>query len=40
MHDLEKGYDCIPGDKLGTVLLQYGIDGQLLTAMNSLYMHS
>ena len=38
--DLEKAYDPIPRDKLWAVLLQYGIDGQLLTAIKSLYMHS
>ena len=38
--DLEKAYDCIPRDKLWAVLLQYGIDGQLLTAIKLLYMHS
>ena len=38
--DLEKAYDRIPKDKLWAVLLQYGIDGQLLTAIKSLYMHS
>ena len=38
--DLEKAYDRIPTDKLWAVLLQYGIDGQLLNAIKSLYMHS
>ena len=38
--DLEKAYDRIPRDKLWEVLLQYGIDGQLLTAIKSLYIHS
>ena len=38
--DLEKTYDRIPRDKLWAVLLQYGIDGQLQTAIKSLYMHS
>ena len=38
--DLEKAYDRIPGDKLWAVLLQYGIDGQLLNAIKSLYTHS
>ena len=37
--DLEKAYDRIPRDKLWAVLLQYGIDGQLLTAMKLLYLH-
>ena len=34
--DLEKTYDRIPRDKLWAVLLQYGIGGQLLTAIQSL----
>ena len=38
--DLEKAYDCIPRDKLWAVLLQYGIGGQLLNAIKSLYLHS
>ena len=38
--DLQKAYDHIPGDKLWAVLLQYNIDGQLLTAIKLLYMHS
>ena len=38
--DLEKAYDHIPRDKLWAVLLQYSIDGQLLTIIKSLYMHS
>ena len=38
--DLEKAYDRIPRDKLWAVRLQYGIDGQLLTAIKSQYMHS
>ena len=38
--DLEKAYDRIPRDKLWAVLLQYGVDGQLLTAIKSLYLHS
>ena len=38
--DLEKTYDCIPRDKLWAVLLQYGIGGQLPTAIKSLNMHS
>ena len=38
--DLQKAYDRIRRDKLWAVLLQYGIDGQLLTAIKSLYMHS
>ena len=36
--DLEKAHNRIPRDKLWAVLLQYGIDGQLLTAIK--YMHS
>ena len=38
--DLEKAYDYISRDKLWAVLLQYGINGQLLNAIKSLYMHS
>ena len=38
--DFEKAYDRIPRDKLWAVLLQYGIGGQLLTAIKSWYMHS
>ena len=40
--DLAKAYGCIlRDDKLSAVLLQYGgIDGQLLTATESPYMHS
>ena len=38
--DLEKAYDRIPKDKLRAMLLQYGIDGQLVTAIKSLNMHS
>ena len=38
--DLEKAYDLISRDKLRAVLLQYGVGGQLLTAIKSLYMHS
>ena len=38
--DLEKAYDRILRNKLWAVLLQYGIDGQLLTAIKSLYMQS
>ena len=37
--DLEEAYDRIPRDKLWEVVLQYGIGGQLLTAIESLYMH-
>ena len=37
--DLQKAYDRISRDKLWAVLLQCGIDGQLLTAIQSLYMH-
>ena len=40
MYDLEKAYDRIPRDKLWAVPLQYGIAGQLLIAIKSLYMHS
>ena len=38
--DLEKAYNRIPRDKQLAVLSQYGIDGQLLTAIKLLYMHS
>ena len=38
--DLEKAYDRIPIDQLWAVLSQYGIDGQLLSAIKLLYMHS
>ena len=38
--DLETAYDRILSEKLWAVLLQYGIDGQLLSAIKSLYMHS
>ena len=38
--DLKKAHDRIPRDKLWTVLSQYGIGGQLLTTIKSLYMHS
>ena len=38
--DLEKAYDRISRDKLWALLLQYGVDGQLPTAIKSLYMHS
>ncbi len=38
--DLEKAYHRIPRNKLWAVLLQYGIGGQLVTAIKSLYMHS
>ena len=38
--NLEKAYDRIPTGKLWAVLLPYGIDGQLLIASKSLYMHS
>ena len=37
---LEKAYDRITRGKIWAVLLQYGIDGQLLTAIKSLYTHS
>ena len=35
--DLEKAYDRVPRDKLWKVLLEYGIDGQLLRAIKSFY---
>ena len=34
--DLEKAYNCIPGDKLWEKFLQYGTDGQLLTGIKLL----
>ena len=34
---LKQAYDRIPGDKFYEVLLQYNMDGQLLTAIKSLY---
>ena len=38
--DLEKAFDRIPRDKLWAVLLQHGINGQLLTAIKSQYNHA
>ena len=38
--NLEKAYDYISRDKLWAVQLQYNIDGHVLTAIKSLYMHS
>ena len=38
--DLEKVYDRILRNKLWAVLLLHGIDGRLLTALKSMYMHS
>ena len=35
--DLEKAYDRVPRDLLWGVLREYGIDGHLLTAIQSLY---
>jgi hypothetical protein len=35
--DLEKAYDRVPREKLWKVLQEYGVDGQLLTAIRSLY---
>lgn len=35
--DLEKAYDRVPRDLLWSVLREYGIDGQLLAAIQSLY---
>ena len=37
--DLKKSHDLIPRNKLWAVLLQYGIDSQLLTGFKSQYMH-
>ena len=38
--DLEKAYDRIPRNQLWSVLLDYGVDGQLLQAIKSLYSQS
>ncbi|VDP18006.1 unnamed protein product [Soboliphyme baturini] len=38
--DLEKAYDRIPRNNLWTCLRAYGIDGQLLRAVQSLYSDS
>ena len=38
--DLEKAYDRIPRIKLWSVLLEYGVNGQLLRAIKSLYSQS
>ena len=38
--DLEKAYDRVPRDKLWAVLLEYGVNGQLLSAIKSLYKQS
>ena len=38
--DFEKAYDRIPRYKFWAGLLQYGIDGQLLTAIKLVHMHS
>ena len=35
--DLEKAYDRVPRDMLWSVLREFGIDGQLLVAVKSLY---
>ena len=35
--DLEKAYDRVPRDKLWKVLQEYGVNGQLLRAIKSLY---
>ena len=35
--DFEKAYDRAPPDKLWKVLLEYGVDGQLLRAIRSIY---
>ena len=36
-NDLEKAYDRVTRDKLGKVLREYGVDGQLLRAIKSFY---
>ncbi|XP_056158101.1 A-kinase anchor protein 2-like, partial [Lampris incognitus] len=38
--DLEKAYDCIPWETLWRVLQEYGVPGQLLQAIQSLYNQS
>ena len=35
--DLEKAHDRVPWNKLWKVLREYGVDGQLLHAIKSLY---
>ena len=35
--DLEKAYDRVPREKLWNVMQEYGVDGQLLQAIKSLY---
>ena len=35
--DLEKAYDRVYRDKLEKILKEYGVDGQLLTAIKSFY---
>jgi len=35
--DLEKAYDGVPCEKLWGVLREYGVDGRLLLALESLY---
>ena len=35
--DLEKAYDRVPWDKLWKVLLEFGVNGQLLRAIKSFY---
>ena len=38
--DLEKAYDCVPRGILWGVLREYGVDGPLLVAIQSLYRRS
>jgi hypothetical protein len=35
--DLEKAYDWVPGNQLWVCLREYGVDGELLRAIQSLY---
>ena len=35
--DLEKAYDRVPRDKLGKVLREYSVNGQMLRAIKSFY---
>ena len=35
--DLKKAHDRVPRDKLRKVLREYGVDGQMLRAIKSLY---
>ena len=35
--DLEKAYDRVPRDKLWKILQEYGVNGQLLRSIKSIY---